>query len=121
MHGGFGYSLTDTLLPEELGQKEALPSVLIWCNIIIKNSSKTTAEQEYFTVYPEPLNVYVSRGRLLTDTLELEITGTESKLNINQIKDDNCRLLSAGTKSGAGEIFVNRSVSIIKHITKGIV
>jgi len=120
MHGEFGYSLSDVLLAKQ-EEETAAPSILIHCDIHIKNNTKTIIERDHFTVWPESLNLYTCHDRLIADTVEYEISGTEYKLRIVRVKNSGCRLLSAGVKNGAGEIFVRQSVDIIRNITKGIV
>ncbi|MDR2485898.1 MAG: hypothetical protein LBD55_10970 [Treponema sp.] len=117
MNGEFGHSLTGGILPHNAGQ-ETPPSLFIHGKILIKNSAKTMFELEHFVVYPEPLNIYVYKDRLISDTLELDFFGTDQKTTVGQPKEGDYRLISPGIKSGVGETIARRSVDIIKNITR---
>ena len=111
MGGELGHSLTVSL-----EQKET-PSILIHCEVVIKNLSKNVLEPDKIAIHPDPLNVYVHNDTLFTDTLELEFQDTDCRTNIVQISNRGYQLISKGVKSRVGETIVRRSADIIKNIT----
>ena len=117
--GKLGYSLKDVLLPKQAEDMRS-PSCLIRCDILIVNYSKTMFEPEYFVLLAEPLNVYVHMDRLVSDTLEIDVSGVDQKTNCFQIRSEG-RIVNAGNKNRAGENFIRQSVDIIKVITKDMV
>jgi len=146
MDGKLGHHLNNSFL--STNECESMPiSTLIYCDIVIKNSAKTVFDlDQYFVVCPEPLNlkvyeqekfekyivnynkplnIYLHDDRLITDTLELEIsgdilgTGIEQKINI-QNKNLKDKLITMGTKTNLGDQIVRRSVGMIRDFTKDI-
>lgn len=116
MTGVFCHAITEGPFSRAV-KLEKSPSALISCEILVKNNTKTVFDLETFAVYPQPLTVYLAQGRLITDTLALDVWGTEQKTSIGPVKEGDYHILSPGLKSGAGETFARRSVALIKNIT----
>jgi len=95
----------------------AVPSAFVFCDVVVKNNTRTALEPERIIVHPEPLSVYVHRDRLVTDTLELDYSETDCKPRVNHFGNAGYRLVSAGVRYRAGENFARRSADIIKDIT----
>jgi hypothetical protein len=121
--GEFGHSLGGALLPHQ-SKPEKSPATLIHCEIYIKNNAKIMFELNNFAIYPEPLNLYLYKDQLISDTLGLEFwgisefTGTNEKVTVNEIEGADYKLISPGVKTGVGETIARRSVDIIKNITR---
>ena len=113
MDGVLGYSL-----PADL-EKKAKPSALIYCDILIKNNTKTTLTLECLALNTESLNIYLYENKLVTNILEIDFSEeTDYKTNVSQSRSEEYRLISAGLKCGLGENIARQSIDIIKNITQ---
>jgi hypothetical protein len=111
MNGELGFTLA-----AGLGQEE-LASVLIHCEVVIINGTKTVYEPGGIAIYPGIFNVYAHHDKLFADTLELEFHDTDYKTRIIEIKHKGYKLVSEGIKDSVGGSIVRRSADIIKSIT----
>ena len=116
MTGHFCHCVPGGLAPKTAESAE--PSIFIRCDLCIKNRSKTLFAPERFVLYPAPLNVYARDRRLVADPVDLEFYGPDmdEKTIVRDLDDTSCRLVSAGVKTGAGEIFARQGMDIINHI-----
>jgi hypothetical protein len=123
MIGEFGHSLIGALRSHQESAEEK-SSILIHCEIYVKNNAKIPFDMDHFAVYPEPLNVYLHNNQLISDSLELEFlgilefTGAVEKVTVNEIECPDHQLLSPGIKTGVGQLIAKHSVNIIKNITR---
>ncbi|MDR1400469.1 MAG: hypothetical protein LBJ41_11145 [Treponema sp.] len=114
--GDLYLSLVNALMPWSDGNNEH-PASLARCDITVRNMAKSAFDLSYLVIYPRLLSIYMEHGRLLTDHLELEYTGSDLKMNVKQ-PNGKPAMLTAGVKTDPGDELFRRSMDIIHHITR---
>jgi hypothetical protein len=118
MSGCFCHCLEGGLRPGE-DAPEPEPSAFVRCGLRVRNRSKTVFALERFLLCPAPLAVYERGGILVSDSVDFEFFGPDAdgKTTVRPLDgagNADCRLLSPGVKTGAGELFARQSVAIIR-------
>jgi hypothetical protein len=114
--GSLYLSLPNALIPWSV-RGDDYPAPLARCPITVRSTAKNAFNLSYLVIYPRPLSIYAHHGRLLTDQLELEYTGSDFKMNVKP-PNGNLTMLTAGVKTDPGDELFRRSMDIIHHITR---
>jgi hypothetical protein len=85
----------------------------VYCTVLLRNRSKTTADLDRMILYAEELSIYESGGKLYSDTPVIDIFGSgDFKASVKAFHREHKKLVTAGTKNSMG---------LIRHGTRIII
>jgi hypothetical protein len=92
---------------------------LIYCDLLVRNISKTEIDLKQAAIYTDMLNIYEKDGKLVTDDVVLDsLNDGNLKMSIHHHgQNKGYKKLSSSISGGTSEMFIRRGVEFLKTMT----
>lgn len=92
--------------------------VMVHCDLLVSNTSKTVMDLKRVAIYTDLLNVYEKEDALVTEDVIIDSLNDGSlKMSVNRGHRKGLKKLSSSLNGGISEVLIRRGVEFLRNIT----